>query len=104
MTGEARLETTERHEPDELSTARTSSDTILGRPSDPSDTAVGPQMLEVVERKRAELHESLLPGASEPAGANIPSASVVVVWVFMTVTLAHGFGHVNKYFATSMPP
>ena len=54
-------------------------------------------MLDVLERKRTELHESLLSGAAEPVGVNIPSASVVVVCVLMTVTVAQSYGHVNQY-------
>jgi len=55
-------------------------------------------VLEVLERERAELHESLLSAAAEPTSSIEPSASVVKVFVFMTVTVAAGSGHVNQNF------
>ena len=53
-------------------------------------------MLEVLERKGAELHESLLSTAMEPLSSTEPSASVVKVFVAMTVTVSGGSGHVNQ--------
>jgi len=52
-------------------------------------------VLEVLERNRAELHESLLSADTEPPSSTEPSASVLKVFVVMTVTVSGGSCHVN---------
>jgi uncharacterized membrane protein YkvI len=54
------------------------------------------QVLHVLERKRAELHEGLLSAVTEPESSMQPSAFVVVVLVSTTVTVTGGSGHVNQ--------